>query len=218
MGCWLSVVSHKSLVFGCSKNAPGQGVGTEPTRSRSVTDEQRSPGAFLEQPEGPRLFSRPTSLLTPHRPLRVCSSLAPRWTRKSLAAKHQPFVRHDTRQHATTATPHAVGPQLSVCGTTKYTKYTKARGHKPKARDAASGVSCADVPRLTPMGHPAYHRAAGPMASWPMRNPKPPRLSASAGDSAPCTWKISPTRSHGISGRMKRLKMNLPPRRRDAES
>jgi hypothetical protein len=28
-----SVVSHKSLVFGCSKNAPGQGVRTEPTRS-----------------------------------------------------------------------------------------------------------------------------------------------------------------------------------------
>ncbi len=28
-----SVVSHKSLVFGCSKNAPGQGVMTEHTRS-----------------------------------------------------------------------------------------------------------------------------------------------------------------------------------------
>jgi len=27
------VVSHKSVVFGCSKNAPGQGVRTEPTRS-----------------------------------------------------------------------------------------------------------------------------------------------------------------------------------------
>ena len=38
----------------------------------------------MEQPEGPRLFSRPTSWL------------APRWTRKSLAAKHQPFARHDT--------------------------------------------------------------------------------------------------------------------------
>ena len=63
---------------------------------RSVTDEPRSPGAFWEQPEGPRLFSRPTSWLAPHRPLRVCSSLAPRWTRKSLAAKHQPLVRHDT--------------------------------------------------------------------------------------------------------------------------
>ncbi len=28
-----SVVSHKSLVFGCSKNAPGHGVRTEHTRS-----------------------------------------------------------------------------------------------------------------------------------------------------------------------------------------
>ncbi len=28
-----SVVSHKSLVLGCSKNAPGQGVRTEHTRS-----------------------------------------------------------------------------------------------------------------------------------------------------------------------------------------
>ena len=28
-----SVVSHKWLVLGCSKNAPGQGVRTEPTRS-----------------------------------------------------------------------------------------------------------------------------------------------------------------------------------------
>ena len=32
----------------------------------SVTDEQRSPGAFWEPPEGPPFFSRPTSLLTPH--------------------------------------------------------------------------------------------------------------------------------------------------------
>ena len=33
---------------------------------------------------------------------------------------------------------------------------------------------------------PKERRAAGPMASWPMRNPKPPRLRASAGDSASC--------------------------------
>ena len=63
---------------------------------QSVTDEPRGPGAFLEQPEGPQLFSRPTSWLAPRRPPRVCSSLAPRWTRKSLAAKHQPLVRYNT--------------------------------------------------------------------------------------------------------------------------
>ena len=66
------------------------------------------------------------------------------------------------RQHATTATLHAVGQGLSVCGTTKYTRYTKTRGHKPMARDAASGVSCADVPRLTPRGHPAYNEGVLP--------------------------------------------------------
>ena len=46
----------------------------------------------MEQPEGPRLFSRPTSWLALHGPLRVCSSLAPGWTRKSLAANHLRFV------------------------------------------------------------------------------------------------------------------------------
>ncbi|MEI6343595.1 MAG: hypothetical protein WCR07_17310 [Verrucomicrobiota bacterium] len=38
-------MSHKSLVLGCSKNASGQGVRTEPARKRSVTD-----GDILLQP------------------------------------------------------------------------------------------------------------------------------------------------------------------------
>ena len=63
---------------------------------------------------------------------------------------------------------------------------------------------------------PAERRVAGPMASWLMRNPKPPRLRASAGDSDSCTWKTSPTRSHGITGCMKRLKMNLRLSRNDS--
>ena len=46
----------------------------------------------MEQPEGPLLFSRPTSWLALHRPPRVCSSLAPGCTRKSLAANHLRFV------------------------------------------------------------------------------------------------------------------------------
>jgi hypothetical protein len=83
-------------------------------------------------------------------------------------------------------------------------RHTPARGNAPGQTMVHGDIS-------------KEHRAAGPMASWPMRNPKPPRLRASAGDSASCTWKFSPTRSHGISGRMKRLKMNIPPRRRDAE-
>ena len=79
------------------------------------------------------------------------------WFQPFAALKHLAWLPCTyPRQHATTATLHAVGPQLSVCGTTKY---TKTRGHKPKARDAASGVSCPDVPRLTPRGHPAYKRS-----------------------------------------------------------
>ncbi len=80
------------------------------------------------------------------------------WFQPFAAFKHLAWLPFTyPRQHATTATPHAVGQRPSVCGTTKYTKYTKTRGHQGKARDAASGVSCADVPRLTPMGDPAYN-------------------------------------------------------------
>ena len=46
--------------------------------------QQARPNPLHRSGLGPRLFSRPTS------------SLAPRWTRKFLAAKHEPFVRHDT--------------------------------------------------------------------------------------------------------------------------
>ena len=64
---------------------------------RSVTGKPRSPGTFWKRTRGSGLFSRPMSWLAPHRPLQVCPSLAPRWTRESLAAKHRPFVGHDTR-------------------------------------------------------------------------------------------------------------------------
>ena len=91
-----SVVSRKWLVFCCAKNGSGRGVRREHTRQRSVTDEQRSPEPFLPQPAGPQFFSTSTSLLAPYRPTQVCSSLAPRGSRKSLAAKLQPFARHYT--------------------------------------------------------------------------------------------------------------------------
>src|SRR5947207_9205568 len=64
---------------------------------RSVTEEQRSPSPFSAQPFGPQFFWPPASLLVPYRPARVCSSLAPSGRPKSLAAKHQLFVRHITR-------------------------------------------------------------------------------------------------------------------------
>src|SRR5881394_208616 len=63
---------------------------------RSVTEEQRSPRPFSAQPFGPQFFWPPASLLVPYRPGRVCSSLAPSGRPKSLAAKHQLFVRHIT--------------------------------------------------------------------------------------------------------------------------
>ena len=92
-----SAVSRKWLEFCCAKNGSGRGVRREHTRQRSVTDEQRSPEPFLPQPAGPQFFSTSTSLLAPYRPTQVCSSLAPRGNRKSLAAKRQPFARHYTR-------------------------------------------------------------------------------------------------------------------------
>ena len=63
----------------------------------SVTEKQRSPRPFSAQPCGPQVFWPPASLLAPHRPVRVCSLLAPRGRPKPLAAEHQSFMRHITR-------------------------------------------------------------------------------------------------------------------------
>ena len=106
-----SVVSHKSLAFRCSNENPWatREDGACPTLDCRMTDEPRSPGASLEPPEGMQVFSRPTSLLAPHRPPRVCSSLAPLGPSKALAAKHPPFLRHDT-----SASPGSDSPMGSL--------------------------------------------------------------------------------------------------------
>ncbi len=122
----------------------------KPWSASSPHQGNRAPWTARENP-GPRTRSAATRGLS-----FSCISCVS-WFEPLAALKHLswlPFAY--PRQHATTSPPHVTGPHLSVCGTTKYTKYTKTRAHKPKARDAASGVSCADVPRLTLMGHPAY--------------------------------------------------------------
>lgn len=58
--------------------------GACPSRDCGMTDEPRSPGSFLEQPQGTQVFLRPTS------------SLAPCGTREPLAANHRRFPRHET--------------------------------------------------------------------------------------------------------------------------
>src|SRR6266852_5930810 len=60
----------------------------------AVTDEQRSHSPISAQPEGRQFFFAETSLLTPYRSLGICSSLAPRLRKKSLAANVQLFRRH----------------------------------------------------------------------------------------------------------------------------
>src|SRR3989449_6348994 len=71
--------------------------GASPT-SGAVTDEQRSHRPNWAQPKGRQSFSLQASLLTPYR---STSGYARRsrlaWTEKPLAAKHQPFRRHNTR-------------------------------------------------------------------------------------------------------------------------
>ena len=134
---------------------------------RSVTDEPRSPRAFLEQPEGPRLFSRPTSLL------------APRWTRKSLAAKHQPFVTHDTRwvrRRACVCSPTSIcvyfGSRLAwvVHPHERVHRHREALGESGKAAEKpapivvrADQVFAAMAPvdeRVPALGHPDAERSS----------------------------------------------------------
>jgi len=69
----------------------------EHSRQRSVTEEQRSPRPNAAQPEGRQAFFALTSLLAPYRPLRVCSSLAPRQREKFLAADVTIIPRHSTK-------------------------------------------------------------------------------------------------------------------------
>ncbi len=97
-GCGILAAACGNAGDGVPEESPGARRQDGACPQRSATDERRSPVAFMGQHEGPRLFSRPTAWLTPHRPQRVCSSLAPRWTRKSLAAAHQPWARHHTRE------------------------------------------------------------------------------------------------------------------------
>src|SRR3989475_5302200 len=49
----------------------------------------------------------------------ICSSLAPRLDRKTLAAKHQPFRRHNTRAGRTRDAPAAVHFRRFVLSTTR---------------------------------------------------------------------------------------------------
>src|SRR6184192_1860308 len=67
-------------------------------RSGAVTDEQRSHRPTWGQPEGRQVFSVQASLLAPYR---STSGYARRsrlaWTENPVAAKHQPFRRHNTR-------------------------------------------------------------------------------------------------------------------------
>ena len=147
-----SCVGIQVAGVGLLQECPGARPEDGACPQRSVTDEPRGPGALLEQPEGPRLFSRPTSWPAPHRPLRVCSSLAPRWTRKSLAAKHQPFVRHDTRPRAAMPKSRGVGwPLIST---------TPTRLSVPRVRPSMS----------TSMSRPSSSRRnRGMGATQPMR-------------------------------------------------
>ena len=68
------VVSHKSLVLGCSNNAPGQGVRTEPTRSGLRRRNHEAPGPSWSNPKGRGSFRVPRrgSLLTD-----LCGSARP---------------------------------------------------------------------------------------------------------------------------------------------
>src|SRR5437763_13093501 len=93
-----SVVSPKWLVFCCPQVGLGRGArrkhppkwgcdrrATKPQANLGAT--RRAAGLF-----GPGFVARSLQI---H--FGICSSLAPRMDRKSLAAKHQPFRRHNTR-------------------------------------------------------------------------------------------------------------------------
>src|SRR5438094_7158229 len=75
-----------TMTFVAPNSACGKARGGSISRSGSVTDEQRSHRPNSAQPFGRQFFFGQTSLLAPHRPRRVCSSLAPRLAEKSLAA------------------------------------------------------------------------------------------------------------------------------------
>src|SRR5882724_9365152 len=75
-----------TVTFVAPNLAWGKARGGSISRSGSVTDEQRRHRPNSAQPFGRQFFFGQTSLLAPHRPRRVCSSLAPRLAEKSLAA------------------------------------------------------------------------------------------------------------------------------------
>jgi len=64
---------------------------------QSLTEEQQRPKPKATQPSGRQVFLRQTSWLAPHRPLRVCSSLAPRLAQQSLAANVIVFMFMTTK-------------------------------------------------------------------------------------------------------------------------
>src|SRR2546427_11984161 len=85
-----------NLAWGEARGASARAPGAPPA-SGAVTDEQRSPRPNSAQPFGRRFFSAQAALLAPHRPLRVCSSLAPCRGRKLLAANVTGFTPLTTK-------------------------------------------------------------------------------------------------------------------------
>ena len=93
-----SVVSPKWLVFCCPQVGLWRGARREHPPKWGCDRRATKPQANLEATRraaglfGPGFVARSLQIHCG-----ICSSLAPRLDRKSLAAKHQPFRRHNTR-------------------------------------------------------------------------------------------------------------------------
>ena len=73
-----------NYTFVAAKNRCWRGDDEGVVPQSTLTEEQRSQRRFSAQPGGRQSFSVLAVLLTPYRPLRVCSSLAPSEHRKPL--------------------------------------------------------------------------------------------------------------------------------------